>query len=100
MNQGVRISIGDSALLRIGGVLVIVCSVRSQPYDLEVYRHCGIVPENMKLLVVKSAAHYRASFGTVAKAIYDVETPALGPMRPQMLPLAHSRRPIWPLDDI
>lgn len=100
MNQGVLISIGDSALLRIGGVLVIVCSVRSQPYDLEVYRHCGIVPENMKLLVVKSAAHYRASFGTVAKAIYDVETPALGPMRPQMLPLAHSRRPIWPLDDI
>ena len=54
----------------------------------------------MKLLAVKSAAHFRASYGTVAKVIYDVETPALGPMRPQMLPLANSRRPIYPLDDI
>jgi len=100
MNQGVAMCLGNSALLKIGGVQVIVCSRHTQPYDLEVYRHCGIAPENMKLLVVKSAAHFRASFGTVAKAIYDVETPALGPMRPQMLPLSHSRRPIWPLDDI
>lgn len=100
MNQGVAMCIGQSALLKIGGVHVIVCSAHTQPYDLEVYRHCGIAPENMKILVVKSAAHFRASFGTVAKAIYDVETPALGPMRPQALPLAHSRRPIYPLDEM
>ena len=98
MNRGVQMSIGDCALLKIGGVQVIVCSAHSQPYDLEVYRQCGIAPETKKILVVKSAAHFRASFGTIAKAIYDVETPALGPMRPQMLPLAHSRRPICPLD--
>lgn len=100
MNRGVAMCLGDSALLKIGGVQVIVCSRHTQPYDLEVYRHCGIQPENMKLLIVKSAAHFRASFGTVAKAIYDVETPALGPMRPQMLPLSHSRRPIYPLDEM
>ena len=100
MNQGVAMCIGDSALLKIGGVYVIVCSRHTQPYDLEVYRHCGIAPEKMKLLIVKSAAHFRASYGTVAKVIYDVETPALGPMRPQMLPLSHSRRPIYPLDEM
>ncbi len=98
MNKGVVMTFGDCALLQIGGVHVIVCNSHTQPYDLEVYRHCGIVPENMKLLVVKSAVHYRASFGTIAAKILDVETPALGPMRPQMLPLAHSRRPIYPLD--
>lgn len=100
MNRGLCMHFGDCALLRIDGVQVIVCSAHSQPYDLEIYRHCGIAPENMKILVVKSAAHFRASFGTVAKAIYDVETPALGPMRPQALPLAHSRRPIYPLDEM
>ena len=100
MNRGVAMCIGDSALLKIGGVQVIVCSRHTQPYDLEVYRHCGIQPEKMKLLIVKSAAHFRASYGTVAKVIYDVETPALGPMRPQMLPLSHSRRPIYPLDEM
>lgn len=98
MNNGVTMHFGDCALLQIGGVQVIVCSSHTQPYDLEVYRHCGIVPEDMKVLVVKSAVHYRASFGTIAAKILDVETPALGPMRPQMLPLAHSRRPIYPLD--
>lgn len=100
MNYGVTTPYGDCALLRIGGVLVIVCCNHSQPYDLEIYRHCGIVPENMKILGVKSAVHFRASFGTIAAKILDVETPALGPMSPHMLPLAHSRRPIYPLDAI
>lgn len=100
MNKGVLMLFGNCAVLRIGGIRVIVCSNHAQPYDLEIYRHCGIRPEEMKVLVVKSAAHFRASFGTIAKQIYDVETPALGPMRPQMLPLAHSRRPIYPLDDM
>ena len=100
MNRGVIMHFGDCAVLKIGGVHVIVCSSHSQPYDLQIYRYHGIDPEKMKILVVKSAAHFRASYGTIAKAIYDVETPALGPMRPQALPLAHSRRPIYPLDDI
>ena len=100
MNKGVLMLFGDCAVLRIDGIRVIVCSNHAQPYDLEIYRHCGIAPEQMKILVVKSAAHFRASFGTIAKQILDVETPALGPMRPHMLPLSHSRRPIYPLDPL
>ena len=99
MNNGVLMTYGDCAVLQIDGISVIVCSNHTQPYDLEIYRYCGIEPENMKVLIVKSAVHYRASFGPIAAQILDVETPALGPMRPQMLPLAHSRRPIYPLDD-
>lgn len=100
MNQGVEMLFGNCAVLLIDGIHVIVCSNHTQPYDLEIYRHCGIKPEQMRVLVVKSAVHYRASFGTVAKQILDVETPALGPMNPKMLPLAHSRRPIYPLDEL
>lgn len=100
MWHGVLMNFGDCALLEIGGIQVIVCSVRAQPLDLEVYRHCGIRPEQMKILVVKSAAHFRASFGTIASQILDVQAPALAPQNPEMLPLAHSRRPIYPLDDI
>lgn len=100
MWHGVQMNFGDCALLQIGGVLVIVCSVRAQPLDLEVYRHCGIQPEKMKILMVKSAAQFRASFGTIAAQILDVQAPALAPQNPQALPLSHSRRPIYPLDDI
>ena len=98
MFHGVQVNFGQCALLRIGDVQVIVCSNHTQPYDLEIYRHCGIDPKEKHILVVKSAVHFRADFGTIAKEILDVETPALGCMRPQMLPLAYCRRPIYPLD--
>lgn len=98
MFHGVCVNFGDCALLRIGGVQVIVCSIHAQPYDLNVYRHIGIDPSKKKILAVKSAVHFRADFQTVSKQIIDVETPALGCMRPQLLPMAHCRRPIYPLD--
>ena len=100
MLKGLLVYYGDCALLRIDGVQVIVCSNHAQPYDMEVYRHCGIDPKEKKILVVKSAVHFRADFQSVAQQIFDVETPALGCMRPQMLPLARCRRPIYPLDEL
>ena len=100
MNTGRIVNTGKTALLKIGGIYVIVASVRVQCYDLEVYRSVGIRPEDMKILVVKSTIHYRTSFGNVASAMLDVEAPALAPQCPEAMPLAHSRRPIYPLDDI
>ena len=100
MRRGSIRNFGKCALLQIEGISVIVSSYRVQPFDLEIYRHFGIHPEEMKILVVKSAVHFRADFSSVAKRILDVLTPAEAPQRPQDLPLNHSRRPIYPLDDI
>ncbi len=100
MNQGTVARFGNCALLQIEGVQVIVCSYHTQPYDLEIFRHIGIQPQDMKILMVKSAAHFRASYGTIAAKILDVEAPAQAPQNPEMLPLERSRRPIYPLDDI
>lgn len=98
-SKGVLTPFGKCAVLKIGGIYVIVSSIRTQPWGLEIYRYCGITPSAMKLLVVKSAVQFRASFETVSPVILDVEAPALGPQSPKMLPLAHCRRPIYPLDD-
>jgi len=100
MGHGRLCNLGKTALLQIGGVQVIVTSVRMQTYDLEVYRHCGIQPQDMKILAVKSTMHYRASFGNVSRVMLEVETPALAVQQPTSAPLAHSRRPIYPMDDI
>jgi len=100
MNQGNIVRLGTAVLLQIDGISLVVSSFHVQTYDLEVYRHFGLRPEEMKILVVKSAAHFRASFGKVASRIIDVATPALAPMNPEDLPLARSRRPIYPLDEI
>jgi len=100
MYQGVITDFGHCALLQIDGVQVIVCTYHTQPYDLEIFRHIGIQPQDMKILMVKSAAHFRASYGKIAAKILDVEAPAEAPQNPEMLPLERSRRPIFPLDDI
>lgn len=100
MCQGLLVNFGKCAVLCVGTIQVIVCSCRAQPWDLEIYRHCGIAPQDMQILMVKSAAHFRASFSTVSERILDVEAPALAPQSPRMLPLARCRRPIYPMDDL
>ena len=100
MGQGMLQKLGKAALLVINDIFVIVGSIPMQPWDLEIYRHFGIQPQDMKILVVKSTVHYRHSFGTVSDTFIDLDAPALSPMDLRMLPLAHSRRPIWPLDNV
>ena len=100
MYHGKLNNLGKTALLRIGGIYVVVTSVRMQALDLEVYRSVGIQPQDMKILAVKSTMHYRASFSNVSSVMLEVETPALAIQSPEAAPLEHSRRPIYPLDDI
>ena len=100
MYHGRLNNLGKTALLRIGGVYVVVTSVRMQALDLEVYRSVGIQPQDMKILAIKSTMHYRASFRNVSSVMLEVETPALAVQSPEAAPLKHSRRPIYPLDDI
>lgn len=55
-----------------------VASARSQMLDRELFRHLGIHPEQMKLLVNKSSVHFRADFAPIAQAILVAK--AAGPM--------------------
>ena len=99
-NPGVRGNLGRCAVLDIDGIRVVVTSVRAQPWDMEALRCNGITPEDYKILMVKSAVHFRASFGKVAKKIYDIELPALGPQSPEVFTYRNVRRPIYPLDPL
>jgi microcystin degradation protein MlrC len=72
--SGLSIDIGQSAALRFGGVHVVVSSKPSQCLDRAYFRAHGIEPERQRVLVVKSAAHYRADFEPMAGGILDVAT--------------------------
>ena len=100
MAQGLLMKFGNCALLKIDGIRVIVCSIRTQPWDLEIYRHIGIAPEQMKILAVKSAAHFRASFSKIAAEILEVSAPATAPSDPRDAGLTRVCRPIYPLDNL
>ena len=83
MNHGMSVTHGKAAVIDVAGNIVIVSSVPRQPFDLEVFRSHGIVPERQKVLVVKSAIHYAASYGTIAKAMYPLALDGLASPIPE-----------------
>ncbi|MBC8351329.1 MAG: M81 family metallopeptidase [Planctomycetes bacterium] len=98
MLQGVADHLGPTATLIIGGVEVVVSSHRRQCLDVEMLRIAGIEPVHRRLLVVKSAVHFRADFGPLAAHIFDADTPGIHRPDFSLFDYRHLRRPIYPLD--
>lgn len=71
---GVPANVGRSAVLRIGGVQVVVLSRVTQCLDRAYFRAHGIDPESQRVLVVKSANHYRADFAAIVGRVVNVAT--------------------------
>ena len=98
MFQGVKDSLGPTATLVVGEVEVVVSSERRQCLDREMLRVAGIELSSYRLLILKSAVHFRADFGDVASSIFDADTPGIH--RPDFNAYKYKqlRRPIYPLD--
>ncbi len=65
---------GDSALLKQGGVYVVVISQPNQPIDLAFSRTLGLDCRKMRYLCLKSTGHFRSGFGAIAGSIFNVDT--------------------------
>lgn len=98
MMRGVVDHLGPTATLVIGGVEVVVASHRRQCLDAEMLRIAGIEPTHRRLLVVKSAVHFRADIGALATSIFDADTPGIHRPDFSLFEYRHLRRPIYPLD--
>jgi microcystin degradation protein MlrC len=100
MRRGMVGEFGPMALLVIGGVEVVIASNRHQLMDAEMVRIVGVTPEHRKLLVVKSAVHFRADLGPLASHIFDADTPGIHRPDFAAFDFQHVRRPIYPLDEV
>lgn len=89
MSQGALAKCGKTAIVEIGGNVIVVASFPKQPFDLEVYRSNGIEPLDYKFLVVKSAIHFRAHYGTVAREMVAVPLPGYIAPTPEHFPYRH-----------
>ena len=77
MAQGLSDTMGDTALLEINGVRVVVTSVRKQCIDRNMLQVAGVDLDSVSLLVLKSAVHYRADYGPHAALMLDADTPGV-----------------------
>ena len=98
MGHGLQNNIGKTVVLELEGIEVIVSENRFQPWDPEIFRRMGIEPTDKQILVVKSALHYRAGYGPLAKEIMDVDAPGMAPLNILQLHLKNMRRPTFPFD--
>jgi len=98
MMKGVLNNIGRMVVLDADGIEIVVAERRIQPYDAEIFRRVGIEPAGKKIIVLKSAIHYKASFGPMAKKILDVDTPAYHSFNFWSLDFKNIARPVYPLD--
>jgi microcystin degradation protein MlrC len=91
---GVEGHLGAAAGLRSGGVEISVAAVRNQVRSPDVFRNVGIDPLVKRLLVVKSANHFRAEFEPIASEILYCADPFFY----TSVPYTRIPRPRWPID--
>lgn len=102
-NPGGEEHMGATVVLEIGGrhgIDLILTSHRAHPSDLQHFRSVGIEPTDKRILVLKSAAHYRAAFSPIAIEVFEVDAPGICHPYLDRFEWKRLRRPIWPLDKI
>jgi len=103
MNRGMLQTVGRCVVVEIGGrdgIELMLTEHRAHPNDLQYFRAFGIEPTERQILVLKSAAHYRAAFDPIATETIEVDAPGITSPRLERYPYKNIRRPIYPLDRV
>lgn len=70
-----RCSMGDSVWLEIGGIDVVVMSIRTQTFSPDAFTGLGIDLGSKAIIAVKSSWHFEANFAPIADELIPVATP-------------------------
>jgi microcystin degradation protein MlrC len=98
MTRGAWGNMGSTAVLNINNIRAIVTSERIQARDPEMFRVCGVEPNAIGILVVKSAVHFRAAFQNIVNEIIIADGPGLTASDLTQFPYQRIRRPMFPID--
>ena len=91
MVGGQPIQMGPSAWLRVGGIDVVVCSVRQQPHCIAVATHLGIDISGYKVVVLKSSVHFRGDWQPYADSVVVGASPGAALDDTGVIPYQHLR---------
>jgi microcystin degradation protein MlrC len=97
---GTAMQLGPTAALRLGGITVVVISIRTQCADPAFLEHLGLDIGRARSVVVKSRGHFRGGFDEFFGPDRIVEVDGPGLTSPILSRFAWSRlpRPVLPLD--
>src|SRR5581483_4914649 len=95
---GTWASMGRSAVVRTGGLKILVATYPTYEWADEQYRAAGLDPRNAKFVGVKNMMNFRYGYGEFAKGYFVLDLPGPTPPDMRMLPFQRVPRPIFPLD--
>jgi microcystin degradation protein MlrC len=78
MYTGVKSHLGRTAVLDTGRARIVITERHHEPFDLVVFRHCGIEPTRVRYIMLKSRIHYRAGFKPIASHIFSSAARTIG----------------------
>jgi microcystin degradation protein MlrC len=99
--KGVSADMGPSALLDIGGISIVVITIRCQCMDPQQLESFGIDIAKARTVVVKSRGHFRGGFDEffAPEQIYEVDCPGLTSPLLKNFTWSKLPRPVYPLDE-
>lgn len=100
MSRGLTMNMGRSAVLRAGGLDIVVISRHIEPFDPGCFRSLGIEPEHCRFVILKSRIHYRVGFRDMARALVECAGRGVCTSDYSELEFRKVRRPIYPLDGV
>ena len=92
-------SAGDVAAIRIGGVEVLLGTIRLQIYSTDLFESAGVDPRDRRIVVVKSTNHFRSAYEKIASRILYVDSGAPYPSDPRKTSYRKLSRKLWPMID-
>jgi microcystin degradation protein MlrC len=90
--------IGPTAVLKVGGMRIVVSSRKSFQLDESIYHQAGLDPRRAPIVLVKSAGGFRGAYEPFASLIIEMDTPGICTHDLPRLPYANIPRPMWPWD--
>lgn len=91
---------GPTAVLRVGELRIVVMEQAVLQWDRQLYLSVGIDPAQMRVVIVKSPAGFRADYAPIAAEIRILDAPGVCTPNVLSLPFRNIRRPMWPFDDV
>jgi microcystin degradation protein MlrC len=94
------VRLGRSCLLRLGGIRIVVITIRQQCLSNDFFIHYGVDAEAARSTVVKSRGHFRAGFQHIfpPERIFEVDVPGLTSPNLATFPWKNLPRPVYPMD--
>lgn len=95
-----KVSLGNVAGIRIGGIEISLITHRTQALGLEIFTSVGIDPAKKKIVTVKSTNHFHAAYGPIASEVIYTDGGGPSHLDVRHYPYKKIQRPLWPHDPL